>query len=405
MSYFPTLSFGDSPNLDAFSRLRVSNPATVFDSKLLADNQPLTWDDQQTAGTATSTYNTNQSSVTLAVTSGATGTRVRQTYRRFNYQPGKSQLVFLTGILGANVANVTKRLGLFDANNGFFFESDGTDVGVVRRTFTSGVAVDNRVAQSAWNLDKMDGSGPSGINLDFTKVQIFLIDFEWLGVGRIRMGFVVNGMIHYCHQFLIANVISLVSLSVPNLPLRYELSSSVAADADLTAICGCVISEGGQNSTGNLFSVDRGSTGLQTLNDAGVYPLIAIRLKSTQQFATVNPKNLSIICTSTAAYRWVLLLNPTITGTALSFTALTNSAIEYDVSRTNTSKVMAGTGTQVQSGYAQNQGDSNVAVMLDSNIRLGASIAGVSDILVLAVQRVTGTTETFFGSLGWREEV
>lgn len=405
MSYFPSLSFGDGPNLDAFDRLRISNPATIFDSKLLADNQPLVWDDQQTAGTATSTYNTNQSSVTLAVTSGATGTRVRQTYRRFNYQPGKSQLVFLSGILGASVANVTKRLGLFDANNGLFFESDGTDVGVVRRTFTSGVAVDNRVAQSAWNLDKMDGSGPSGINLDFTKAQIFLIDFEWLGVGRIRMGFVVNGIIYYCHQFLIANVIPLVSFSVPNLPLRYEISSSVAADASLVAICSSVISEGGQNPTGNLFSVDRGSTGLQTLNDSDLYPLIAIRLKSAQQFATVNPKNLSVICTSTSAYRWALLLNPTITGTGLSFTSLANSAIEYDVSRTNTSKVAAGTGTQVQSGYAQNQGDSNVAAILESNIRLGASIAGVSDILVLAVQRINGTTETFFGSLGWREEI
>jgi hypothetical protein len=403
MAYQPSLVLGDGPQLDAFDRLRVSEPYTVFDSKMIADNQPLSFDDQQTAGTATSTYNTNQSSVTLAVTSGATGTRVRQTFRRFNYQPGKSQMIFITGIMGATVADAVKRIGLFDAQNGYFFENDGTDVGVVRRTYTSGSAVDNRVAQSAWNIDPMDGTGRSGINLDFTKVQIFFMDFEWLGVGRIRLGFVINGIIYYCHQFLIANVISLVSATNPNLPVRYELSSTSAVDADLTAICSAVISEGGKDPTGNLFSVDRGSTGLTTLNDADIYPLIAIRLKSAYQFADVQPNFLSIICTSTAAYRFALLLNPTITGTALSFTALTNSAIEFDVSRTNGSKVTAGTGTQIASGYEQNNNQGGVSTPIQSNIRLGANIAGTSDILVLAVQRITGTTETFYGALGWRE--
>ena len=403
MSFFTTIQIGDGPNIDAFDRLRVSEPSTIFDCKMIADNQPLLFDDQQTAGTATSTYNTNQASVTLAVTSGATGTRVRQTFRRFNYQPGKSQLIFMTGIMGATVANATKRIGLFDAQNGYFFENNGTNVGVVRRTFTSGAAFDNRVAQSGWNIDKMDGTGPSGITLDFTKVQIFMTDFEWLGVGRIRMGFVVDGIIYYCHQFLIANVISLVSTSNPNLPVRYELSSSAAVNASLTAICAAVISEGGKDPTGNLFSVDRGTAGLTTLNDSDIYPLIAIRLKSAYQFADVQPNSLSIICISTAAYRFALLLNPTITGTALSFSSLANSAIEFDVARTSGSKVTAGTGTQIGSGYAQSNREASVATSIQSNVRLGASIAGVSDILVLAVQRVTGTTETFYGSLGWRE--
>lgn len=397
-------------SLDAFGRYRMSSPETIFDSKMIADNLPLFWDDAATSGGGTSsTFNTNQASVSLGVSNLTAGTRVRQTFRSFNYQPGKSQLFFLTFVLGAGAAGITKRVGSFDANNGLFLQLAASTLSIVRRTKTSGAVVDNVTAQANWNLDKLDGSGPSGgnpssLNLDVTKSQILAIDYEWLGVGSVRFGFVLNGTIVYCHQINNANSLSLVYMSSPNLPLRYEISNSGAGPAaTLTQICATAISEGGRQNSGIHLSINRGDTGLTTINNASLYPLVAIRLQSAYQFATVIARSLSVLCISTSSFQYQLLLNPTIVGTALSFTALTNSAIEYDVSRTNATTVTGG--TLIESGYGQQASTGELNIGLESDLQIGASIAGVSDILVLAVARLTGTgtTETFYGALSWRE--
>ena len=239
-------------NMDAFYRMRISEPLTIFDSKQLVDSQPLFWDDAQTSGAGTSsTYNTNQASTSISVSASTAGTRVRQTFRYFNYQPGKSQLVIMTGIFGSVLAGITSRLGLFTANNGMFFEQSPLGMGVVVRSFTSGVAVDTRINQANWNLDTMDGTGPSGITLDFTKTLIYIIDYEWLGVGTIRYGVYVNGLPYYVHAVHNSNINTVVYMSTPNLPLRYEISNDgTGLASSLTHICTTVITEGGRQQTG-----------------------------------------------------------------------------------------------------------------------------------------------------------
>jgi len=398
-------------SLDAFGRYRVSSLDSIFNSKQLADALPLLWDDQQTAGAGTaSTYNANQSSVTLAVSAVTAGTRVRQTYRSFNYQPGKSQLIFMTGVLGAGAAGIRRRLGLFNANNGIFFQLSGITISVVVRSFTSGVAVDTVVDQSAWNLDKLDGSGPSsgnpsGITLDTAKIQLFVIDFSWLGTSQVRLGFFLNGTLVYCHAFEFSNTLSLVYMTVPNLPLRYEINNDgTGPAAGLVAICCSVASEGGAASSGTVLATSRGDTPLVTINNSALYPLIAMRLKSTNLFDAVELVSASIICTSNAAYRWMLLLNPTVVGVAFAFTPVPNSAVEVDVTRVNTTTVTGGTEVATEYGQAATEGTS-AQIAAPSNLQLGSSIAGVSDILVFAVQRMSvgGAAETFYGSLGWRE--
>lgn len=401
------IRFADTANLDAFARLRVSNPETLFDSKQLVDNQPLFFDDQQTTGAGTtSTYLTNQAATQLSVANATAGTRVRQTFQRFNYQPGKSLAITLTGILGTGAAGITRRIGYFDQNNGLFFQLSGTTLSVVVRSFVTGAAVDTVINQANWNLDKLDGTGASGVTFDSSKVQIFIIDFQWLGTGRIRFGFIIGGTVIYVHQVLNANIATSVFMSTPNLPVRYEISNSGAGPAaNLIHICASVITDGIQDDTGFLQSVDRGATSLVTLNDANIYPLIAIRLKSTHQMADIDQINFSAVCTSDSIFRYALVLNPTIVGTALSFTGITNSAIEAQVNTTNATTITGG--TQLLSGYVDASPNQNGFQMqtLPSNLRLGSSIAGVSDILVLAVQRVTGAAETFFGSMSWRETV
>ena len=404
MSIFRNIQYGDSANLDAFARLRMSAPETIFDSKQLANKQPLFWDDQLISGSGgASTYNTNQASTTLSVANLTAAVRVRQTFRRFNYQPGKSMLFVQTFVLGAAATGIKRKIGLFDAKNGLFLDQDSTGIGVTVRTYTSGSAVDGRVAQASWNIDKLDGTGASGITLDFTKAQIFFADFEWLGVGRVRFGFFVDGKPYYCHQVLNANTTTLVYMSTPNLPLRYEIENTGTGGAvGLTHICSTVISEGGLKTTGFPFGTTRGATALTTSNNSNIYPLISLRLNSNYLASSIRILDFFINCTSTATYNWYLILNPTIVGTALSFTQVTNSSMDTDVTTTNATTVTGG--TILAAGTSTQTNEGGTSKIIDSDFIFGSTIAGVSDVVVLAVQRVTGTSETFYGSINWKDQ-
>jgi hypothetical protein len=404
MSIFRNIQYGDSANLDAFARLRTSDPETIFDSKQLADKQPLFWDDQLISGSGgASTYNTNQASTTLSVANLTAAVRVRQTFRRFNYQPGKSMLFIQTFIMGAAATGIKRKVGLFDARNGLFLDQDSTGIGVTVRTYTSGSAVDTRVAQASWNIDKLDGTGASGITLDFTKTQIFFADFEWLGVGRVRFGFFIDGKPYYCHQVLNANATTLVYMSTPNLPLRFEIENTGTGGAvGLTHICSTVISEGGLKTTGFPFGSTRGATPLTTANNTNIYPLVAMRLNSSYLASSIRILDFFINCTSTATYNWYLLLNPTVVGTALSFTQVTNSSMDTDVVATNATTLTGG--TVLAAGVSTQTNEGGTSKIIDSDFSFGSTIAGVSDIVVLAVQRVTGTTETFYGSINWKDQ-
>jgi hypothetical protein len=318
-------------NMDAFYRMRVSNPKTIFDSKQVDNNQPLFWDDQETSGSGTGTsYNSDQASTTISVGNTTVGTRVRQTFRHFNYQPGKSQLIILTGIVGTAATGITRRLGLFNASNGIFFEQTSSGMGVVVRSNTSGSPVDTRVAQASWNIDVMDGTGASGITLGYTKTLIYFMDYEWLGVGTVRFGVYVNGLPYYVHAVHNSNINTLVYMSTPNLPLRYEISNDgTGAASSLVHICTTVITEGGRELTGIERALNRGTDVLTTLNNANIYPLIGLRLKTANLGAFIRILDYNIFCSSTSSYAYYVILSPTITGTALSWNSLTNSVLEY----------------------------------------------------------------------------
>ena len=275
---------GGGAGSDAFGRQRVSNPEMIFNSKQIFDNQPLYWDDVQESGSGTSSsHSTNTASSTLSVSLNTAGKRTRQTFMRFNYQPSKSQLIFITGILKASGGGtgIITRMGYFDDNNGLFLECNAGTINLVRRTYTGGSASDNTIPQSSWNLDKMDGTGASKINLDFTKTQIFMMDFEWLGVGRVRFGFNVEGVTYYVHELSAANSLTTVYMSTPNLPLRYQIiNDGTGAASSINCICSAVISEGGReevatngyvstanasvNATKNVTNADRKSTRLNS---------------------------------------------------------------------------------------------------------------------------------------------
>lgn len=400
--YQADVSIGPSDTAlgDAFARMRVSAPFTIFDSKLTLDNSPLFWDDAVLSGAGTSsTYNANQASVTLGVSNLTAGRRARQTKRRFNYQPGKSSLIVMTGVLGAVATGISRRVGYFDDSNGIFLSLIGSVLSVNRRSFVTGVVVDESVAQANWNLDKMDGSGFSGVTLDTSKTQIFFVDIEWLGVGRVRCGFYIDGIPIYVHQFTHANKIATVYMSTPNLPIRYEISNDgTGPAATLTQICSTVIVEGGQDDTGVTRAFHMGNQVL-TLATAGAIPaVLAIRQKTTHQGVTVKLLGHSILCsTVNDKFAWAWILNPT-SAVALTFIDQANSAMQVAI---GTSTALLTGGTIVSAGYGIS--DDPQRNQLQTHDLLGSTIARVSDVLYLAV--IPFASLQVSAAVQWRELV
>lgn len=216
---------------DPFGRSRMSLPVGLIDVKQVLDNAPLLLD-TATVGGGTAIYSQNIASTNMNLTAANGDSVIRQTKQYAPYQPGRSQLAILTGVMGALKTNVWQGIGYFDTNNGLFFQQNGVSLSVVRRTFATGVAVDNIVDQASWNLDTLDGSGnsgnPSGVSINTAKIQVFIIDFSWLGSGGGRLGFLFlnaigEARIVYCHQFVAANTLTSVYMSTPTLPLRWEI--------------------------------------------------------------------------------------------------------------------------------------------------------------------------------------
>lgn len=305
----------------------------------------------------------------------------------------------MTGLLGNTSSGITAEIGYFDNNNGLFFRSQNGVTSVVVRTYTSGVAVETAISQASWNLDTLAA-------LNVAKTQIFVIDFQWLGAGRVRFGFDINGVLTWVHQVLNANNITTVYMTTPNLPLRYRIANDGTGPASsLTHICTAIISEGGNTFLGLSRVVSRNLNPLTTLNSGtAYYPLLAIRLKSTYQHATVTPFSFSIVCTSNSSFQWILVMNPTIVGTALSFTALTNSSVEFDNATTNATTMTGG--TVISSGYSSQGAASSpeLNVTTVGDLKLGASIAGVSDVIALGISRFGSQAEVYYASLDFREQ-
>lgn len=402
MTYFPKFSIqaSDSPSIDAFGRWRVSEPTTLFDSKQIHDSDPIFWDDAQTAGAGTtSTHSTNTASSTLLVANATAGTRVRQTFQRFNYQSGKSHLVLMTGVLDhtGGGAGITRRFGYFDANNGIFLEDAEGTYRFVRRTYVSGVAVDNAVAQASWNLDTMDGNGPSGITLDFSKAQILMIDMEWLGVGRVRAGFVIAGKIYYAHEFLHSNVLSDVYMSNPNLPIRWEISNSGAGvESTVECICSSVMTEGGVQETGMRRAKSTAGTHVDADVADTLYAVVGIRQKSTHLNSAITIAGMSMLTETNDAFEWQIRLNPTVAG-VFTYADETNSAVQTALGAT--ANTVTG-GYLLESGWAIASGVASSDRLVTRT--LGSSISGTRDEIVLCVRPLSNGAD-IQATLMWRE--
>lgn len=390
------MQVADSPSIDAFGRWRVSEVYTLFDSKQLYDSLPLLYDDQEVSGTGTTTaHDPNKAATVIGVSANTVGKRVRQSFMRMNYQPGKSMLILCTGTLSNAGEGITSAMGYFDNKNGLFLQIEDGIVQFVKRSYYTGSAVDTKVAQADWNVDKFNGTGPSGITLDPTKSQILYIDFEWLGVGRVRMGFVVDGIIYVCHQMLHANVQAGVYMSTPNLPVRYEIANDGTGPAsELQHICASVMSEGGLQNNGYLRHTDTGAISGLSANTA--YAVMGGRLKTTHFGASVVVENISIIGSANDQAHWELRIGSTVAGT-FTYNDVTNSAVQVAIGD-NTNTVTGG--VEIDGGYFTTQ--QGISFTVPNALRLGANIAGTPQTWQLVVIPITNNI-TVRASVTWRE--
>lgn len=384
--------------IDAFGRARFSQPYTLFDSQnRYAKNAMF---DETTATGGTVTYTANESTVNLNVTTASGSQVVRQTYRSFAYQPGKSLLVMNTFAMPAAQANQRIRIGYFNTENGVFLERDGTTIYIVRRTFVSGTAVDTRVAQADWNGDKLNGTGDSTFTLDLTKTQILWQDFEWLGVGSVRVGFVINGQTIICHTFNNANNLTAVYMTTAILPVRYEITNTgvTAAAATLKQICSTVVSEGGYEK--RVAPRVARMTAVNTSIGTSFVPLVSIRLAAGRTGAVVLPDGFSVLPTAASAttFEVVLVKNPTLTGAVWAATDSAN--VERDISAT----AYTG-GTIIESSYVLSSNQSQGAFIdqgtYNWDLQLGATIAGVSDVYTVAIRALSGTNNAIGSMSFW----
>jgi hypothetical protein len=301
--------------------------------------------------------------------------------------------------MNSGKTNLRQRVGYFDDNNGVFLQRDGTELSFIIRTYTGG-SVDNtrKVVQSSWNGDKLDGSGASGITLDTTKAQVMFIDFQWLGVGNVRAGFVINGEYITAHTFENANEITKVYMQTATLPLRLEIENTGAAasSSSMKQICSTVSSEGGYEQT-SIENVARRTTTLTGIGTTFV-PLVSIRLASDSLGAVVLPKQVRVLPIANGEYEIALIRNATLTGA--SYDTTTFLSVDYDVTAT----AMTG-GDIVLNEYvtASNQSGAQVQndLVYNFDMQLGATIAGVSDVYTVAVRALSGSSGSAVGSLAF----
>ena len=355
MSYLFNNQVGFVGNaVDGFNRLKVSQPFTLFDSQHRYQINDK-WDTFGVTG-GTATYEVLESAVLLSVGTTAGSKITRETKRVFAYQPGKSLLILNTFAMNQPKDGLLQRVGYFGISggatfgvpaNGIYVQQDGLTLSLCLASQSLNTIT--KVEQSSWNGDKFDGTGASGRTLDISKTNIFWTDIEWLGVGSVRCGFVIDGQLIHCHSFHHAGIEDDVYMTTAALPIRYEIKNTAgtASNSTLKQICSTVISEGGFSPTGRPRSYGLDLNQQRTLTTiATFYPVVSLRLNPAYPDSIVVPTDIGLLPVSTGLYKYKLVKGGTFTGDVWANTS-SDSVVQY---QSNTSATFTG-GEDLHTGF------------------------------------------------------
>ena len=382
---------------DAFGRTKVSEPYTLFDSthryKPNEDYSDLL------GGGGSTGYLVNESTVTMNVGTVSGDYVYRETNKVFPYQPGKALTVMQTFVMAPTKANLRQRVGYFSRQNGVFLQMVGDDISIVRRSFISGAVDDLTIPKSQWNVDKMDGNGPSRTILNLAKAQILFSEYEWLGVGSVKVGFAIDGQFITVHQFNHANKETSVYMTTATLPLRYEIENlgTTSSASTMKQICATVLSNGGYNRQSELWSAPRAA--LFPNVGTSFKPLAAIRMASGRTDSVIKVVKASVVTTTQNSFEFVILKNPTISDG--SWVTHSTGNVEYNITATT---VTGGTVIRqsFMSGSNQTNAQAEIEIADGWDVQLGRTNTNppVSDIYVVAARTLSGTGD-IIGALHW----
>lgn len=405
VTYFPIIGIkgADSPTIDAFGRLRVSNPNAIFDCQFTYNLATLTFESVTNGtGAAVAHDATNRMALMTFASTPTGGKAFLQSYKYIHYQPGRSQQIYLTFNFLGGVADVIKFAGYSDGTNGVEFQLNGTTKQFVLYSDTGNG--DQTIVQSSWNLDKLDGTGASGLTLDTTKVQILVIDLQALYSGRVRVGFDIGGVVIYAHQFLAANVITTPYIQTANLPIRVGMTCTGTVSTTMNFICSTVQSEGGlQELEGRTFAVE----GTATAGNGTRTHIISLRPKTTYNSIANRIEfilnALNILVTGNNPVLWELCIGQSITGASYADVNATYSGFEVSSagSLSGSPTLVLGSGYCAATAVSQQA----VATQILSNYPISLDAAGAvraNGTLTLLVTGI-GSTSACRASLLWRE--
>ena len=392
---------GKGYSLDVFGRLKVSNPLTLFDSTHRysqdGDFNDVVVGNGSTVGTLPF-----ESTATLTIGSTSGCSLARESKRVFSYQPGKALTILQSFVLNPPKENLIQRVGYASSENGVMLEVNGSQVNIIKRTSISGVGTTITVPQSEWNIDKFDGTGPSGYTLDISKSQLMFSEYEWLGVGSVIVGFVIEKKFIIAHQFDHSNILDTVYMTTASLPIRYEIlnNGNVGSASTMKQICVSVQSNGGYEKTSSSNVARRPSFKVGIGTTSTFIPLVSIKLTSGREDAIVLPNQFNVIVSSQQESAWevALLKNPTLIGA--SFVNSDSPNVSYDVS---SSGIIGG--EIFRNDYITSANKAFVTLnqeeIYNFDLQLGRTQSKVSDIYTLAIKKLSGADGDAIGSISF----
>ncbi len=402
---------------DAFGRLRTSNPLTLFDSV----NRYREAGDFNTAlvGSGDKLYIASESTVYLTVTGSSGDLVARETKKVFPYQPGKSLLVLNSFAMNSPKEGLIQRVGYYGSDNGIYLESNGTSnlVSFVLRSNSTGTVVETRVPQTEWNTDKFTGESntySTQVSIDskrgalnIANTNILWFDVEWLGVGDIRCGFVVDGIMVPAHVFHNDNRRNSVYMTTGTLPIRYEIfnESTTGSSSTLKQICSTVVSEGGYQLTGRQRTAGQLPNTFVTLTTAGVfYPILSIRLKAENPDSVVIPRGVSLlgIGGNGSRIQWRIIEGADISGGTWQ-TIDANSSVQFNANATS----LTG-GTPLKSGYISVTNQASAPLQFGEDLfrdQLKRNTFNGSNVTFTLAAAGSSNGDTCIGAIDWEEVV
>lgn len=398
------VSVSDGPNLDSFSRIRTSNPQGVFDAQFTYNLRPLQFEVVTTgSGASVAHDSTNRCALHTFSSTPTGGKAYMQSYEYIRYQPGRSQVAFVTFNFIETATNCLKFAGLSDGSNGIELQQSGSTVQFVIYSDTGNG--DQTVAKSSWNIDKFDGTGPSGLTLDLTKTQILVIDFQALYVGRVRIGFDINGSIYYAHQFRHANSATTPYIQYASLPMRCGMTCTGTVSTTMRFICSAVLSEGGQDEIGGISNSAEGTATAASGADTHI---LSVRPKTTFNSLTNRTffvlDGIDLLVTGNWPIIWKLVIGQAISGTTtFNDVNTTYSAFEYNTAGTAT----GAPALVLQTGYvpatASNKGQVNTEIFRRIPITLDAAGAVRANGTISLLVNGVGGSSACRAVMNWHE--